>query len=159
MVLVLKNLLFTIIIPGTVAVYVPLLIVRPRTPAAGAVCVVALALLIVGTVIYAWCVWDFAAFGRGTPAPIDAPKKLVVRGLYRYSRNPMYVGVLTVILGWAALFLSRTLAIYALGVCVCFNLFVFFYEEPHLRRVFGKDYDDYCTRVGRWLPKLRRPSA
>ena len=159
MVLLLKNLLFTVFVPGTIAIYVPLLIARPHSPSAGAVGVAGVALLVLGGAIYAWCVWDFATFGRGTPLPLDAPKRLVVRGLYRYSRNPMYLGVLTVILGWAVLFQATVLVVYAFIVCVCVNLFVIFYEERHLRRVFGKEYDEYCARVGRWLPKLRRPSA
>ena len=156
MVLLLKNLLFTVVVPGTVAVYVPLLIARPRPVATGVVGWAGRLLLAVGSTVYAWCVWDFAAFGRGTPAPIDAPKKLVVRGLYRYTRNPMYVGVLTTILGWTVLFQAGALLAYALIVCVCVNLFVILYEERHLRQLFGKEYDDYCARVGRWLPTIRR---
>ena len=116
MALLVKNLIFTVLVPGTVAVYVPLLMARDRSPASGATFVIGLALLVAGIAIYAWCVWDFATFGRGTPAPIDAPKNLVVRGLYRYTRNPMYVGVLTVILGWATLFGAANLALYALVV-------------------------------------------
>jgi len=158
-VLLLKNLLFTIVIPGTVAVYVPLWIANTHQPRTGVTGAVAIALLTLGALIYAWCIWDFATFGRGTPAPIDAPKKLVVRGLYHYTRNPMYVGVLTVIVGWAVLFQTKSLAIYALIVALCFHLFVLFYEEPRLRHQFGKDYENYRVRVGRWLPKLRWPSA
>lgn len=94
-------------------------------------------------------------FGRGTPAPIDAPKRLVVRGLYRYTRNPMYLGVLTVILGWAFLFPIGTLVIYGLVVAAGFHLFVMYCEEPHLKRTFGRDYEVYSIRVGRWLPRLR----
>ena len=159
MAILLKNLLFTVIIPGAVAVYVPLLIAKPQPPATGVAGAIAFLLLVFGSSVYAWCVWDFATFGRGTPAPIDAPKRLIVRGLYRYSRNPMYVGVLTVILGWEVLFKSGVLAVYALIVALCFHLFIVLYEEPHLRRQFGKEYDDYCARAGRWLPKLRRPSS
>ena len=154
--LLLKNLLFTAVAPGTVAVYVPLLIAESRSPASLGAFVVALALFAVGGATYAWCVWDFAAFGRGTPAPIDAPKRLVIRGLYRFTRNPMYVGVLTVILGWAVLFQSAILVVYALFVGTCFHLFIVFYEERHLRRRFGAEYEDYCARVGRWLPRLPR---
>jgi len=97
-------------------------------------------------------VWDFARFGRGTPAPIDAPKRLVTRGLYRYTRNPMYVGVLTVILGWAVLFRAWALVAYALAVWSCFHSFIILYEEPHLRAQFGKEYEEYRVRVSRWLP-------
>src|SRR5207249_5574812 len=133
MMLILKNLLFTLAVPGTIGVYVPLLLARGRPPASGLVFFLALALLAIGGVIYAWCVWDFAVFGHGTPAPIDAPKKLVVRGLYRYSRNPMYTGVLTVILGWALFFQAVPLVLYAITVGACFQLFIVFYEEPTLR--------------------------
>ena len=155
MILLLKNLLFTVVMPGTVGVYLPLWIARDRPVASGPALVAGSVLLLLGASIYAWCVWDFATFGRGTPAPIDAPKKLVVRGLYRYSRNPMYVGVLTVILAWAMLYQTASLALYALVVGTFFQTFVMLYEEPHLRAAFGSEYDAYRARVGRWLPKLR----
>src|SRR5215510_2723117 len=149
MILLLKNLLFTLVVPGTVAVYLPLLIAQHHPPVSGSVLVIALAALALGGAIYAWCVWDFATVGRGTPAPIDAPKRLVVRGLYRYTRNPMYVGVLLVILGWAVLFRTAALCLYALVVGMCFHLFVVLYEEPHLQQEFGGEYDDYRGQVGR----------
>ena len=157
--LFLRNLLFTVVVPGTVAVYLPLLIVRDRSAGSGAWLVASSALFVVGAAVYFWCVWDFAFAGRGTPAPIDAPKKLVVRGLYRYSRNPMYVGVLTTILGWAVLFGASGLLLYAFCVGLCFHLFVVLYEEPHLHDVFGSSYDDYCARVGRWLPGVGRSGS
>jgi protein-S-isoprenylcysteine O-methyltransferase Ste14 len=156
MLLLLKNLLFTVLVPGTVAVYVPLLLARQRSLACGPLLALAVAILFLGSAIYGWCVWDFATFGRGTPAPIDAPKRLVSRGLYHYTRNPMYVGVLTVILGWALLFRASVLLLYALAIGVCFHLFIVLYEERHLRRAFGTEYDEYCARVGRWLPRLPR---
>ncbi len=155
MTLLLKNLLFMVVVPGTAAVYFPLYIARTRSPASGWVFLLALALLAAGGVMYAWCVWDFAVFGRGTPAPIDPPKKLVVRGLYRYTRNPMYLSVMTVILGWAVLYQADVLALYALALGLCFHLFILFYEEPHLRKVFGREYEDYCAAVGRWVPHIR----
>jgi protein-S-isoprenylcysteine O-methyltransferase Ste14 len=156
MILLLKNLLFTFIVPGTVAVYVPLLLAGDQPYATGAWRVIAVCLFLVGVSIYGWCVWDFATFGRGTPAPIDAPKSLVVRGLYRYSRNPMYVGVLTTILGWAVLLQAPSLLLYLLFVGLCFQSFVVLYEEPHLQQVFGDSYAEYRAHVGRWLPSIRR---
>jgi len=153
MLLFLKNLVFTILVPGTVGVVVPWLIAGGARPATGAAALLSPLLLVLGGAVYAWCVWDFAAFGRGTPAPIDAPKKLVVRGLYRFSRNPMYVGVLLVILGWAARFGSAALLLYAACVATAFDLFVRLYEEPHLERVFGDEYTAYKAQVGRWLPR------
>jgi protein-S-isoprenylcysteine O-methyltransferase Ste14 len=149
--LVLKNLLFTRIVPGTVGVYLPLMLRRGRPAVMGPAFVIAIALLAVGGAIYAWCVYDFASFGRGTPLPLDAPKKLVKRALYRFSRNPIYVGVLTVILGWAVLYRSAAIAAYALAVAVCFHSFVVLYEERRLRELFDRDYEQYCAEIPRWL--------
>jgi protein-S-isoprenylcysteine O-methyltransferase Ste14 len=159
-VLFLKNLLFTLVAPGTVAVLVPWLFAGHESPSSGRPLAIALVLFGLGGAIYAWCVWDFAWFGRGTPAPIDAPKKLVVRGLYRFTRNPMYLGVLTVIVAWAVLFQAASIAAYAILVGTCFHLFILFYEEPHLEREFGSEYSAYKSEVGRWLPRLpRKPAA
>lgn len=157
--LVLKNILFTVLVPGTVAVLVPLSIARGRQRASGVALVPAVLLLGTGAAIYARCLWDFATFGRGTPLPLDAPKRLVIRGLYRLSRNAMYVGVLTAILGWAVYFQSLALFIYAGVVGASFHLFIVAYEEPHLRRTFGAEYVDYCARVGRWLSTVHRRRA
>ncbi len=151
MLLVLKNLIFTVVVPGTVAILLPWLIAGDQAISSVAAVAVALPLLLAGTAVYLWCVWDFAVFGRGTPAPIDAPRRLVVRGLYRYSRNPMYLGVFAVILGWAVLLQAKSLLLYALAVGSAFHLFVIGYEEPHLRKMFGPEYENYCSRVGRWL--------
>ena len=159
MILLLKNLLFTVFVPGTVAGLAPWLISRDEPVTWGVGAAVALLLFASGAAIYFWCVWDFASFGRGTPAPIDAPKSLVVRGLYRYSRNPMYVGVLTTLLGWVVLFASLELLVYSACVGTCFQLFVVCYEEPHLSRTFGKSYDEYRSRVSRWIPVIRRRSS
>jgi protein-S-isoprenylcysteine O-methyltransferase Ste14 len=149
--LLLKNALFTLVIPGTVGVYMPLWLNADRPLRTNASNWLGALLIGAGAGMYGASVWAFATLGRGTPAPIDAPKKLVVRGLYRHTRNPMYVGVLTVILGWAVLFRAGTLLIYAAVVAACFEAFVVFYEEPHLARGFGDEYERYKRRVGRWL--------
>jgi len=154
-VLLLKNLVFTLLVPGTAAVYVPLLLARGRVAVSGITFWLAIALLLIAAVIYARCAWDFAAFGRATPAPIDAPKKLVVRGLYRHTRNPIYVGVVIACLGWALVFSAMNVLLYALCLALGFHLFVLLYEEPHLRRQFGDEYRAYCEEVGRWLPRFR----
>ena len=156
MILALKNLLFTVFVPGTVAGFVPWLLMRDEAFAWGPGAALALLLFAVGGAIYFWCLWDFATFGRGTPAPIDAPKSLVVHGLYRYSRNPMYVGVLTVLLGWVVLSGWLVLLVYSACVASCFQLFIVYYEEPHLKRTFGQSYEAYLCRVGRWLPGIGR---
>lgn len=159
MALLLKNLLFTVVAPGTVAGLVPFLLTRNESFQWGAGVALAILLFAAGGAIYSWCVWDFASFGRGTPAPIDAPKSLVVRGLYRYTRNPMYVGVLTLILGWVVLFGAFRLLVYAACVWSCFHLFILYYEEPHLRKTFGESYESYTARVGRWLPRFGHDSS
>lgn len=149
--LLLKNLIFTLLIPGTTAIYVPLLAVRGHDLRPDFGTLVGAAMVATGVGIYLWCLWDFATFGRGTPAPIDAPKKLVVRGLYRYTRNPMYVGVLATIVGWSAMYRAVALLPYALLLGVCFHSFIVGYEEPNLKRVFGNEYDAYCAKVKRWV--------
>jgi protein-S-isoprenylcysteine O-methyltransferase Ste14 len=102
------------------------------------------------------CVWDFGWTGRGTPAPFAPPQRLVVVGFYRYVRNPMYVGFLT---GWLGLWIvfgraNRTSLIIACIAVVAVTLFVRFYEEPTLRKLFGADYEEYCRNVPRWIPLL-----
>lgn len=151
MILFFKNLVFTIMVPGTVAVLVPILIHDGELFASHLLSLPAIALMIVAAIIYFWCLWDFAHFGRGTPAPIDAPQRLVVRGLYRYTRNPMYVAALSAIMGWAIHLADPLLLVYWLAVATCFHLFVVFYEEPHLRALFGEEYVAYCAQANRWL--------
>jgi protein-S-isoprenylcysteine O-methyltransferase Ste14 len=111
---------------------------------------------VLGFAVALRCVWDFGWTGRGTPAPIAPPKRLVVVGFYRYVRNPMYVGFavgwigLWVVFGHANAEAIIAVAVVALGV----HLFVIFYEEPTLRGKFGDDYLDYCRNVRRWLPRV-----
>jgi len=156
---ILKTLIFTIIAPGTVAVYLPYwLLSSPSAPAPmpiGEFRYLGVPFALLGAAIYFWCAWDFAFTGRGTPAPIDPPRELVARGLYRYVRNPMYVGILTLLLGEAIYFASRPLFIYAAVIFMLFNLFVILYEEPTLRKQFGASYKNYCAIVPRWIPKIR----
>lgn len=156
MVLFLKILVFSVLVPGTVAGYFPWSIVRD-IPLVITPWVIPSALCaVVGVAIYLWCAYDFGVAGRGTPAPIDAPKHLVVRGLYRHVRNPMYVGVVLVLAGWNMLYRVESLFNYTVAVFILFNLLVFFYEEPHLRQLFGDEYSEYRSKVGRWLPRIRR---
>jgi protein-S-isoprenylcysteine O-methyltransferase Ste14 len=154
----LKTLIFTVVVPGTVAVYIPYRLLTVGADGLsvewGGIRYAAVIFMILGATIYLWCAWDFAAAGKGTPAPIDPPKELVVRGLYRYTRNPMYVGVLLLVFGQAWLFASRRVLIYAGVVFAFFHLFVVFYEEPALRRMFGESYRQYCARVPRWMPRF-----
>jgi len=158
-----KTLLFMVIAPGTVTVWAPLYFFRSayatnvgEIPAFLFAGMLLIALGVAGTL---WCALDFAFAGHGTPAPMDPPKLLVVRGLYRYARNPMYISVLLVLFGESVLFRSWTLCRYALVVWLCFHLFVLLYEEPTLREKFGASYEDFCQRVNRWLPRPPRSSA
>jgi protein-S-isoprenylcysteine O-methyltransferase Ste14 len=156
MLLFLKNLTFTVLVPGTVTVFLPRLVLAPEDEfSLRGLRILGLVPIASGVAIYLWCLWHFATTGRGTPAPIDPPKVLVVKGLYRNVRNPMYVGVLLVLFGEAAVFASLELLRYALSFALLFHLFVRLYEEPTLRRKFGPAYEHYCKTVPRWIPRLR----
>jgi len=153
----LRTLLFTVIVPGTVTIYVPLLLMAPEFPAAWGVAQwAALVPLAFGFAMYCRCAWDFATRGLGTPAPIDPPRKLVMSGPYRHSRNPMYVGVLSILFGEALFLVSLRHAVYASVVFLMFQSFIVLYEEPHLRRQFGEAYIRYCAAVPRWYSLGRR---
>jgi len=158
MILLIKNLLFTMVFPATVAGWLPWLLSRDGNSASPLSIAAAMPVFAAGIAVYVWCVWDFATFGRGTPLPLDAPRRLVVRGLYRYTRNPMYVGVLTTTLGWAVLFHTWRLLAYSACVWTAFQLFILLYEEPHLGRIFPGEYAEYRARVPRWFVR-RRSSA
>ncbi len=156
--LLVKLAIFTFCVPGTVTVWAPLYWIFPWvrhsiTRNAGLI-VLAAILLPLGIAGYLWCALDFAFRGRGTPFPGDPPKVLVVKGLYKYVRNPMYISVLAVLLGECALFASRQLLEYSAAIAVMFHLFVLIYEEPELRRQMGGAYEDYSREVRRWIPRL-----
>jgi len=121
-------------------------------PALSALTVFAATLWVFAVGVCISCAIRFAVEGEGTPAPVDPPKILVVRGIYRYTRNPMYVGVVSALIA-EALFFSRTLlGVAALLFFLGSHLFVILYEEPHLRRLFGAQYEQYCRTVPRWVP-------
>ena len=153
----LKTLIFTIIVPGAIIGLIPYLLLsgNPETFAhIGMFQLFGLIPMAIGAAIYFKCAWDFASAGKGTPAPIDPPKRLVARGLYRFVRNPMYVGVLIALLGEAWFFSSWALVLYAAIVITWQHLFVVFYEEPALKRKFGESYSDYVARTPRWIPRF-----
>jgi protein-S-isoprenylcysteine O-methyltransferase Ste14 len=111
-----------------------------------------LPVLLLGICILAWCVRDFYVIGKGTLAPWDPPKRLVVVGLYRWIRNPMYVGILAIVAGWGLAAGSPLLAVYAVVLAIAFHLRVILYEEPTLARLFGEDWMRYRATVHRWFP-------
>ncbi|MGB7759606.1 MAG: isoprenylcysteine carboxylmethyltransferase family protein [Bryobacteraceae bacterium] len=155
----LRGLIFTVLVPAVVGVYLPS-IVDPRARYAGGVWDAGWLIVAAGTLIYALCLIRFLAAG-GTPAifftrPLrmllgEEPARLVSGGLYRFSRNPMYVGVLLVVFGQAVLFASPPTAAYGCALFVFFHLIVVFVEEPHLRAKRDPSYDLYCRTVPRWL--------
>ena len=151
-----KSLLFLIVAPGMVAGYIPLALLRkgPQVET-GLLAWLALPLWAIGGVILLWSFWNFLVQGRGTPAPIDPPKALVATGFYRYVRNPMYVGILLVLLGHFLWLMFVWLLSYAAIVFLAFHLFVTLYEEPTLRKKFGASYEEYLHRVPRWIPKFK----
>lgn len=153
----LKSLLFLLIAPGMVAGYIPLgLLLWGSRIETGIFAYLAFLLWLVGGTILLWSFWNFLREGRGTPAPVHPPKELVAAGFYRYVRNPMYVGVLAMIIGHFLWFGYWNLIVYATLVFLAFHTFVTFYEEPTLKRMFGASYEDYCKQVPRWIPRITK---
>lgn len=109
---------------------------------------------LIGAAIAVWCILSFAVLGRGTPAPFDPPRRLVVRGPYRYVRNPMYLGAGLALAGAAIFYQSHALIAYAFLFLLAMHAFVIWYEEPTLGRTFGQDYEAYRRQVHRWWPTL-----
>jgi protein-S-isoprenylcysteine O-methyltransferase Ste14 len=147
--LFLKALFAFLVLPGIVAFVFPLLLLAPSSlsplSTSGAVVVAA------GIVLLLWCVGEFYVNGKGTLAPWSPPRHLVTTGLYRFSRNPMYVGVIVILIGWAIGFRSPDLAIYAVVVAIAFHLRVRSHEEPWLERTFGDAWRRYKAAVPRWF--------
>jgi protein-S-isoprenylcysteine O-methyltransferase Ste14 len=153
------SLIFLVIAPGTLAGYLPWAISRwqflPPFLGAAATRWLGAALILAGLPLLLESFARFAVQGRGTPAPIAPPERLVVQGPYRFVRNPIYVAVVSVILGQALLFGDRRLLGYGALVWLSFHVFVLLYEEPTLRQSFGADYDAFCAGVPRWIPRAR----
>jgi protein-S-isoprenylcysteine O-methyltransferase Ste14 len=106
-----------------------------------------------GAFVAVWCIIAFISIGKGTPAPFDPPRRLVVKGPYRFVRNPMYIGAILALSGAAAFYQSAGLFCYAILLLFITHFFILLYEEPVLRKKFGAEYDEYCRRVHRWMPK------
>ena len=157
--LALRNLVFTLIMPGAVGVYVPWLILTAGGANPEPVVWPAVVLIGLGVALYLWCLWLFATLGRGTPGPWDAPRRVVDVGPYGWVRNPMYLSVFLVVTGETLLFLSVPLLIYLGVVALVVQLFVVGYEEPTLTEHFGDEYSAYRRRVPRWIPRPPRTRA
>lgn len=155
----LRGLAFTVLAPFVAGVLLPSLIYKGHGPRGG-FWEAGWLLVGAGAAVYGLCLLRFLAAG-GTPAIFftrrvkfligEEPSTLVRGGLYRTSRNPMYVGVLLVVFGQAMLFASAGVAFYGIALWLFFHLTVVFQEEPHLRKEYGSSYDEYCRRVPRWL--------
>jgi protein-S-isoprenylcysteine O-methyltransferase Ste14 len=160
-VLWLRSAFFTLVLPGTVLIWVPLWLsgYTSGTLALGAARWIGVAPLIIGTTGLLWCIWDFGRSGKGTLAPVDPARFVVRTGLYRVVRNPMYLSVLTALAGEVLLFRSPRLLAWGAIAAIMFHLFVVVYEEPTLQRQFGTDYEAYCRAVSRWLPRRPTPDA
>ncbi len=143
---------------GFVLIYLPARvlswsgIVRPS--AIGVQPIAGMVLGAAGAAVALWCIFTFATVGRGTPAPFDPPRRLVIRGPYRFVRNPMYIGAGLALAGAALFYQSWPLLGYAGAFLLATHLFVLGYEEPALRRTFGQEYEAYCRQVRRWWPRV-----
>jgi len=149
--------LFTLFVPLVVALYVPqrMIATDHATASASVVSrVVGVLLFVLGAIGYFWCATLFVK-AQGTPAPIFPTKRTVVAGLYRINRNPMYTSVLAIVFGQALFFQSGRVAWYGVLLLVCFHLFVVFYEERDLRVRFDGEYEEFCQKVPRWIPRFK----
>lgn len=154
--LIFRNILFTILQPGIVAGLIPYLIAKTHfrnvlSSAFQAQQYLGIFLCLVGLVILFHCIFRFIVEGKGTISPADPTKRLVVKGLYKFSRNPMYLGVMTILVGETIFSNTYILLIYSILVGTAFNIFVITREEPRLKRYFGEEYERYKNKVRRWI--------
>jgi protein-S-isoprenylcysteine O-methyltransferase Ste14 len=140
-----------------VLIFVPAQVVSasniPRPGSIGVPQLTGIVLALAGGALALWCIWTFAFVGRGTPAPFDPPRRLVMQGPYRVVRNPMYLGAAIAVFGAAVFYQSLALLAYVAAFLLLMHLFVISYEEPTLERTFGQDYIVYCRGVRRWSPR------
>lgn len=151
--LIVRNLLFTAVVPGLGGAWMPWWILTRDGRAAAPVAWEGVTVIAAGAAVYVWCIWNFATVGGGTPGPWDAPSRVVAQGPYRWVRNPIYIAALLVVLGQAWLFGSVPLLAYAGAMAITFHLFITGYEERTLRRRFGRGYLEYRQAVPRWIPR------
>jgi protein-S-isoprenylcysteine O-methyltransferase Ste14 len=157
------SVVFFLAAPAVVAGYVPWRLTRWQVaeplPGGLAQQIAGSALATAATAVLIHAFYRFVVEGIGTPAPVAPTKHLVVGGLYRFVRNPMYLAVLSAIIGQALVFGQRSLVVYAGVAALFFVLFVHLYEEPTLRRRFGEEYAIYCSAVPAWWPRFRPRGA
>jgi protein-S-isoprenylcysteine O-methyltransferase Ste14 len=153
MINVLKQ-IFSFILPATVLVIVPRWIEKNWTLHGNIYFFPGLILILAGLTIMGFCIASFIQIGKGTLAPWSPTKKLVIKGLYRYVRNPMILGVLTVLFGEALALLSKSILIWAMSFFIINTIYFIIYEEPDLEEKFGDEYREYKKHVSRWLPRI-----
>jgi protein-S-isoprenylcysteine O-methyltransferase Ste14 len=156
--LAVRSLFWVLVLPGFFGGFVPWRFFGVRdvkVDLAQPFHIAGLVVLVTGALLLGVCVFEFARTGRGTLSPVDPPRTLVIRGLYRYVRNPMYLAVSLAVIGQSLLVRSWALTQYVAAIFIYFNLLVLVYEEPNLRRRFGVEYETYTRAVGRWVPRLR----
>lgn len=154
----LKTILFMLLVAGTMLVLLPcyLVVSDPALFSFGIFRWLAVPFWAAGAAAMIWCAWVFTVRGDGTPLPTNLPKRLMTSGLNVLLRNPIYAGVVIFLLGFVFWHPAPSILLMPVLVAVSAYLFVILYEEPHLRKTFGADYEQYCSRVPRWLPKWRR---
>lgn len=156
--IVIRAVTYATLFVGVLLVFLPARIVAvagmTRPPGLGALEITGMVLAAAGAFLALWCVLAFALVGKGTPAPFDPPRRLVITGPYRHVRNPMYLGAALALAGAALFYRSPALLAYAVLFLTAAHVFVLGYEEPTLARLFGADYQAYRARVRRWLPRL-----
>jgi protein-S-isoprenylcysteine O-methyltransferase Ste14 len=156
--LALRNLLFTVVVPGTGGAYVPWLILTRHGVSPAPVAWPAVGVIAAGVLLYLWCLWVFAVVGRGTPGPWDPPRRLVAVGPYRWIRNPIYLAALLVVLARRGCSARRRCCCtppWSRSGSTCW----FGYEESRLRAQFGKRHQAYRRAVPRWIPRPPVTSA
>jgi protein-S-isoprenylcysteine O-methyltransferase Ste14 len=145
-----------ILVPVIPEILIPWLIISATTPKPfkhfGIPQGIGLLFVLAGIYLMVWVVYAFFRWGKGTPAPFNPPQQFVRRGLYKYSRNPMYLGAVLIWMGEALFFLSVWILAFGAFMTLVLHLFLTFYEEPDLTKRFGKPYLEYCDQTPRWLP-------
>ena len=150
----LRALIAFLVLPGVAAFILPPIFVS-IDPWSKGFFLPGVLVMLLGVILLLWCVRDFYASGKGTLAPWDPPKNLVVVGLYRHVRNPMYISVLTLVAGWSIFFTSSILALYTVILAIGFHIRVLVNEEPWLNSRFGNEWICYSANVSRWIPRLK----
>jgi protein-S-isoprenylcysteine O-methyltransferase Ste14 len=155
-----RTIVYATLFTGFLLIYLPTRVLSStgivRPAALGAPQVAGAIIGTAGVLLALWCISTFVWIGRGTPAPFDPPRRLVIRGPYRFVRNPMYIGAGLALAGAALFYESLPLLAYGGVFLLVCHVFVLSYEEPTLKRTFGPEYEAYCQRVSRWWPAARR---